>query len=981
MTSIFISYSRKDSAIAHKLMAAFQSVDLDVWVDWEDIPPAVGWLDQILQGIEQADAFVFLVSPDSIKSEVCNVELEHAHKNAKRIIPILVRDVNAKDATPIVRDLNWILSRGEDDFDKALENIKRAINLDVDWLREHRRLQVRALDWDRRKDPSLLLRGGDLRSAIKIIVEHEKGDPIPSELQKMYISFSRRSERLRTITYISTALALTIMVILSIFAWNQRQAALANADEARNQTVLAQKSEALAIDNARAALAAKAKAINNENIAKAQRSAARAQIFQNRTGGLFTSTLFAIDSMQRNPSAEAESILRKNISLLPIPVSQTEQGGSILHIEVSPDGTSFVSTSNNGTACLIRFEDGEELFCVNSSGSVLDAVFSPDGKMLVTSDSKGEVKILDASDGNLIKQINLGVAVRDVNISPDKRVPLLAMARDDARITLIKLSNYEFAGEFSVSGSLRVTAFSPDGEWFAAASNLGAITFWNLGTGKIISGGAHRGEVFEIAFSPNSLRLISGAADNCAVLTSPSSGKQVLKVLNEDRVTNVAFGPDGSWFVTSSDDFRIRVWDADSGEERFRFLQDSIVKEVQVSPDGLWIASTGSDRTVRVWSAANGAEMFQIPLRTDGNALAFSEDSRHIVIGDSDGNISIWDISALRMNIGYLRFDEYIGNIEMSPNGKWFAASTQGQVWVLNPDGFSSLTTPQVRPILDFKPDAVTDLEIDPQGNLLALSTTSGKVVIANVSQGGTRTLISSGPAQAIAFSPDAKSLLLGGEDGLLQYRSVTASDNGVLWQGTGALYSLAVSASGQVAIGMDNKIVMFDLGSNSIQGALDSPGRNQRLKFSPDGKFLASSLSSGRTFIWQLQDGEFTQTAALSTSPATSLSFSFDDGKLFLGTTDEILVFDPLTGNEINRIRQKGDVTALTFSPDGNTLFSSAMRTLQIFDLAAMQRISSEDIIASACSRLTENFSASEWSFFFVDEDYRKTCESLPEP
>ncbi|MEN9563055.1 MAG: hypothetical protein RIR73_1299, partial [Chloroflexota bacterium] len=72
MTSVFISYSRKDSAIAHTLMSEIKSQGMDVWVDWEDIPPAVGWLDQILQGIEQADAFIFLISPDSVKSEVCN---------------------------------------------------------------------------------------------------------------------------------------------------------------------------------------------------------------------------------------------------------------------------------------------------------------------------------------------------------------------------------------------------------------------------------------------------------------------------------------------------------------------------------------------------------------------------------------------------------------------------------------------------------------------------------------------------------------------------------------------------------------------------------------------------------------------------------------------------------------------------------------------------------------------------------------------
>ena len=42
--------------------------------------------------------------------------------------------------------------------------VQTAIELDLDWLEEHRRLQVRALEWHRKKDISLLLRGRDLRS-------------------------------------------------------------------------------------------------------------------------------------------------------------------------------------------------------------------------------------------------------------------------------------------------------------------------------------------------------------------------------------------------------------------------------------------------------------------------------------------------------------------------------------------------------------------------------------------------------------------------------------------------------------------------------------------------------------------------------------------------------------------------------------------------------------------------------------------------
>lgn len=979
MTGIFISYSRKDSKVAHTLMNSFRSIELDVWVDWEDIPPAVGWLDQILQGIEQADAFIFLVSPDSVASEVCNVELEHAHKNAKRIIPIVVRDVDPKSTRDVIRNLNWIFMRENEDFAAGLEKVKVAINLDLDWLQEHRRLQVRALEWDRKKDPSLLLRGGDLRNTSRMIFTKEGKDPAPSELQRQYVQFSRRSERVRTVTWISAALAILIMLVLSLFALNQRQVALANADEAQNQRAIAESNQKTAESNARAALIAKAAADKNAAIANAQRSAARAQIYQSRTGGLFTSTLLAVDSYQRIPSFEAEEILRENISLLPVPVKDIRHEGSILAIKVSPGGDTFVTASDDGTACLVRFESGENLFCSTSSGSVLDAAFGPDGKVLVTSAFSGQVLVLDAESGEVLKELNYGVPVFSVNISPDGE--LLALARDDARISLVKMSSYEFAGEFSVFGSLSVTAFSPDGNLFAAGSDAGAVTVWDLKSREIITGGAHSGEVRDLTFSPDGFALLSGGTDNCAVLTSPSTGEQMLKVLAEDWVEDVEFSPDGSWFVTASNDFRIRVWDAETGEERLRLLQDSIVNDVKISPDGLWIASTGSDRTVRVWSAADGAEMFQIPLVGEGIVLEFSGDGSYLVAGDELGHVSLWDISTIKSNTRYVRFDEFIERVEMSPQGDWFSASTGGQVWLLDPENFPQPTDPPTDPLIDFFDDDVWEMVMDPAGKMLAVSTAEGHVVTVAIPPGRAGTLIDNGPSQSLAFSPDGSSLYLGSEEGLIQTRSIESGKDGLLWEADQPVYAIAVSSANLLAIGMEDVIVLFDPAAESVIGELESPGLNHLLAFHPDGNLLVSSSLSGNTSFWRMEGNEFKLQNSVTGHPAVSISFTPDGQRLFLGGTDRVLIFDPQSGMEVHRIRQNGDTVDIAFSADGKTLYAASMRTLRFFDISSLTEISEANIVTVACSHLLQNFTAAEWASFFDDEEYRLLCPSLPVP
>ncbi|MGZ9166484.1 MAG: TIR domain-containing protein, partial [Anaerolineales bacterium] len=641
MAKVFVSYSRKDSIVARKLIAALSSIQQDVWVDWEDIPPAVDWLEQIFRGIEGSEAFIFLISPDSIASEVCNVEVKHAVRNNKRIIPIVLRDVEPKTTTEMIRKLNWTFIREQDNFDDGLAKVKIAIELDLPWVEEHNRLQARALDWDRKKEPSLLLRGRDLRNARNMIAAATSKDPTPSDLQKTYIQQSSRSERNRFIAGIATGIAILALIFLSYRAvqesnraQSQEKIAVTNAEKAR-QAQLAAEDERGKAENARDDAEEQRKiAEEQRNIAEAQRSAAKAQIYQTQPGFLYVSTLLAVDSLQKLPAnKEAEEILRKNISLLPLPVSQAAQSGIINSVEFSPDGNSFVTTSGDYTTCVWNVEDGKKLFCADSPGAVNDAVFSPNGEFIVTGDQSGLVQILDARNGRVENKYPLDIPIRKVNIRPPDG-ELLAVAHDNGKITVINLATRKESYHLQAAGPLNVSAFSRDGVWLAAGSTTGVVTLWNLDSGETVSRPRHKGEILTIEFSPNNRLIVSGGKDKTAIVAGVTTGEEFLRVTNEDSVEDVAFGPNSSWFVTVSADQRIRVWDMLSGRETLRLLQDSVVTEVKVSSNGKWIATTGSDETVRVWNAATGAETFQIPLQDSGSVLAFNKDGNYLLSGD-----------------------------------------------------------------------------------------------------------------------------------------------------------------------------------------------------------------------------------------------------------------------------------------------------------------------------------------------------------
>jgi WD40 repeat protein len=319
--------------------------------------------------------------------------------------------------------------------------------------------------------------------------------------------------------------------------------------------------------------------------------------------------------------------------------------------------------------------------------------------------------------------------------------------------------------------------------------------------------------------------------------------------------------------------------------------------------------------------------------------------------------------------------------VELSADGKRFAASTAGQVWLLDPERFPAPTTRFDDPLIDFFDDPIVDMVMNPEGTLLVVSTEEGQVVSIDLPRGGTKTLINNGPSQHLALSADGNSLILASEDGLVQTRSLGSGTDGILWQADEPIFALSNSSTNLLAIGLEEKVILFDMNSSQVMGELTTSGRNELLQFDPSGSLLVINSDTGLTSFWRMEAGVFELSSSFRGDPAISMSFTPDGSRLFLGGTDKVFIYDSTTEIEINRIREKGETIDLAFSPDGGTLYAASLRTLRLFDLTAIAEITSEDVISTACSRAIQNFTASEWQSFFGDEEYKSICPSLPVP
>ena len=130
---VFISYSRKDKEFVRRLDDELKRRDREAWVDWEGIPPGDTWEKTIYGAIEGTHTFIFVLTPDSIASEVCGKEIAHAAANNKRLVPIVHRDVAADRVPKSLGELNWIFFRSSDDFEEATDTLIRALDTDLNW--------------------------------------------------------------------------------------------------------------------------------------------------------------------------------------------------------------------------------------------------------------------------------------------------------------------------------------------------------------------------------------------------------------------------------------------------------------------------------------------------------------------------------------------------------------------------------------------------------------------------------------------------------------------------------------------------------------------------------------------------------------------------------------------------------------------------------------------------------------------------------
>ncbi|NEQ50757.1 MAG: toll/interleukin-1 receptor domain-containing protein, partial [Leptolyngbya sp. SIO3F4] len=197
MTQVFLCHADQDRDIAKQIQRTLMRAGITTWTHHDDIEFGSDFQTAMIQGMEEADNAVFLISPHSLVSPYCQQELNHALSLNKRIIPILVSEVDTEQIPQSIQTLQYINltdNLTQANYKEDENDLLRILKHDAIYYHEHKILLTKALKWERQQqNPCILLRGYERQHALawlKLAKQHPNHSPTP-----LQIDFITESER------------------------------------------------------------------------------------------------------------------------------------------------------------------------------------------------------------------------------------------------------------------------------------------------------------------------------------------------------------------------------------------------------------------------------------------------------------------------------------------------------------------------------------------------------------------------------------------------------------------------------------------------------------------------------------------------------------------------------------------------------------------------------------------------------------------
>ncbi|MFD9223735.1 TIR domain-containing protein [Streptomyces sp. NPDC060064] len=855
---VFVSYSRAaDSRLAPAIQRSLSRLAkkwyriraLTVFRDQTDLSASNSLGSSIEQALADARFFVLLASPAAAESKWVRKEIEFWQRtkgNDKFIVALTDGTIRWDDE---LGDFDW---EATDALPRSLSGYFDAEPLwqDFTWSRDATHLS---------------LRHSEFRSAIATMAAPVHGRS-KRELDNEDVEAHRRLVAIGALV-MSVILLLTVgLGVEYLLANAERNRAIRNASDATALSSIAQAQARLADpdtgDDVRAyqwLMAAQSLAVSPAVKGAAYNAAldavyARPNLLSvtepasHVADGLTAVTTDGLRAASANKGRLQLWDTRTGLLSGPALKPAATNDFTILAIAFTPNG-SRVAAAYDTRIVVWDTASGKKITEFAKDGYTTESLaLSPDGNTVAV--AGGGVRLWDVRTGKPIGSPITAEGGR-VAFSPDGRRIAFDSLDDGGSVVRIRSLGSDNADEFRIgyrNNNISSIAFSPNGRSLAVGTDDGSLQLWDPGSGKragsVMSG--HRGGIEDITFRPDGTHIATAGQDKTIREWDMATGMAIGFPLTGHGgvVDYVRFTSDGKNLISLGDDGTVRRWDAMTGFAPTGLTSKTARAAIAVDPRGTDVA-VGSPDGVRLWNYETGAQVKTLPLPHGAESVSYSQDGKSILIVDYAGGVLLWDGTTVRK----VKLDPSISLVTSAafmPYGKEIVIGSASRKLVFE-DLDASLTG---------KPGASIDIGCAAQhivvsrdGKRVAYSCDNNKLGIADPDTKSLPVYNTQSTVEAMAFSPDGHTLILGTADG-------------TVWRREDGVKTF-------IAVGVRR-------------------GRVTAIAYSPDGQWFASAGSDGSVVIYPTGATLISARISAYTDPVAALTFTPDSGHLIsLGDTD----------------------------------------------------------------------------------------------
>jgi WD40 repeat protein len=291
-------------------------------------------------------------------------------------------------------------------------------------------------------------------------------------------------------------------------------------------------------------------------------------------------------------------------------------------------------------------------------------------------------------------------SVHQIAWSPDNSELAVALFRDaivkmfSPNLDLIRQCKGHTEG-------VRSVAFSSDGVMLASGGSDATVRLWtwNGSTCKQVRILPHAQPVLAVAFSPKDARLLASAGDDGFIqLWNVSNGKRVAKwQADKQSVSSLVFSADGRSLLSGGSDSAIHVWTLTGTEKGQLIGHTGWVWDMTFDSSGRVLASAGTgdlynqqvpaDNTARLWQWEARKELFILPSGSHYvMTVAFCNSGKYLFSGSryanspDKNNLRIWNVDDGSFSAELNGLNEAVTSIRVSPDGNLLAIGTSSAV-------------------------------------------------------------------------------------------------------------------------------------------------------------------------------------------------------------------------------------------------------------------------------------------------------------